>query len=175
MTPMAMPPPSGSEAVSSPPAESRRESAEKASSSPFWMMIDRPKVISSGGRMSAPIARLRMMACKQVADREHQRQRDQRGQRQRQAEKRDQRQDQEGRQHDQVAMREVDQPHDAEDQRQSGREQRVEPAEQDALDDHVEERGHRPPSMPEIGGVDLVARQRRPARPTASCGPPEKQ
>ena len=35
-------------------------------------------------------------------------------------------------------MREIDQPHDAEDQRQPGREQRIEPAEQDALDDRVE-------------------------------------
>ena len=39
-------------------------------------------------------------------------------------------------------MREVDQPHDAEDQRQAGGEQRVEPAEQDALDDDVGEGGH---------------------------------
>ncbi len=48
------------------------------------------------------------------------------------------RQDREGRQHDEVAMREIDQPHDAEDQRQAGGEQRIEAAEQDALDDGVE-------------------------------------
>ena len=44
-------------------------------------------------------------------------------------------------------MRQIDQPHDAEDQRQAGGEQRVEPAEQHALDDDVEERGHRRASL----------------------------
>ena len=63
MTPTAMPPPSGIEAVSMAPSGSRRLSAEKASSSPFWMMIDRPKVTSSGGRMSAPSVRLRSSVC----------------------------------------------------------------------------------------------------------------
>ena len=37
--------------------------------------------------------------------------------------------------HDQVAMGDVDQPHDPEDQRQPGREQRVEAAQQNALHD----------------------------------------
>ena len=55
-------------------------------------------------------------------------------------------------------MREVDQPHDAEDQRQAGGEERIEPAEQDALDDGVEPAGHRR-SHPEIGGMDGFARQ----------------
>ena len=44
----------------------------------------------------------------------------------------------EGGEHDQVAVRDVDQPHHAEDQREPGREQRVEPAQQHALDDGVE-------------------------------------
>jgi len=43
-----------------------------------------------------------------------------------------------GSEHDQIAMGNVDQPHDAEDQRQAGGEQRVEPAEQHALDDGVD-------------------------------------
>ena len=42
---------------------------------------------------------------------------------------------QEGGEHDQVAVREVDQAHHAEDQRQARGEQRVEPPEEDALDD----------------------------------------
>ena len=53
------------------------------------------------------------------------------------------REDQEGGEDDEVAMREVDQPHDAEDQRQAGGVERVEPAEQHALDDGVEPGGHR--------------------------------
>ena len=65
-------------------------------------------------------------------------------------------------------MGEIDQPHDAEDQRQAGRVERVEAAEEDALNDGVDpaESCH----MPEIGGVDGVAgqlagtaRQRHPA------------
>ena len=47
-----------------------------------------------------------------------------------------------GGEHDQVAMGEIDQPHDAEDQRQPGREQRVEAAEQNALDQCIEPAGH---------------------------------
>jgi hypothetical protein len=52
--------------------------------------------------------------------------------------KRDQEQDQIGAQHDQVAMGEIDQPHDAEHQRQAGSEQRVQPAKQDPLDDGID-------------------------------------
>ena len=37
-----------------------------------------------------------------------------------------------------VAVGQVDEAHDAEDERQAGREQRVQPAEQDALDDRVD-------------------------------------
>ena len=54
------------------------------------------------------------------------------------AERRDQRQDQKRGEDDEVAMGQIDQPHDAEDQRQAGGEQRVEAAEQHALDDGVE-------------------------------------
>ena len=54
-------------------------------------------------------------------------------------------------------MREIDEPHDAEDQRQAGRVERVEPAEQDALDDACRARRIMLHSHPEIGGVDRVA------------------
>ena len=54
------------------------------------------------------------------------------------AERLDDHQRQVGAQHDEVAMRDVDQPHDAEHQRQTRREQRIEPAEKDALHDDVE-------------------------------------
>ena len=48
-----------------------------------------------------------------------------------------------GGEHDQIAMGDVDQPHDAEDQRQAGGEHGVEPADQHALQDDVEPFGHR--------------------------------
>ena len=78
-------------------------------------------------------------ALQEVADGEHQRQGDEGGERQRQAGEGHQRQDQEGGHGDEVAMGEVDQAHDAEDQREAGSEQRIEAAEQDALDDGVGE------------------------------------
>ena len=59
ITPMARPGASGIEALSRPPAEMRRLSAEKAASRPFWVKIERPKVISNGGKMSFPTTRLR--------------------------------------------------------------------------------------------------------------------
>ena len=45
-----------------------------------------------------------------------------------------QREREEGGEDRQVAVRQVDQPHHAEPERQAGREQRVQPAQQDALD-----------------------------------------
>ena len=72
------------------------------------------------------------------AEREHQGQRDQCGQEGRQAKQRDDEQDEICAQHDQIAMREIDQPHDAEDEAQAGCEQRVEPAQENALDNCVE-------------------------------------
>ena len=49
-----------------------------------------------------------------------------------------QRENRESRQYDQIAMGEIDQPHDAEDQRQAGGEQRIQASEQNALDDRAE-------------------------------------
>ena len=57
--PMARPPPSDRLAVSMPPGFSRRESAEKVSSSAFWMMMENPNVTRIGGRMPRPRRRLR--------------------------------------------------------------------------------------------------------------------
>ncbi len=51
-------------AVSSPPALIERESAEKISSSAFWITIDSPKVTSRGGRMSLPSVRFSTPRCK---------------------------------------------------------------------------------------------------------------
>ncbi len=61
--PMASPPPSERLAVSMPPGSSRRESAEKVSSSAFWMMIESPNVTRIGGRMPRPSRRLRTSIC----------------------------------------------------------------------------------------------------------------
>ena len=163
MTPIARPPPSAIEAVSIAPSRSRRLSAEKASSSPFWMMIDRPKVTSSGGSRSRPKVRLSSTCCSAkpttnitgIATRAARN-----GSRPSHVASDE---DREGGQHDQVAVGEIDQPHDAEDQRQAGREQRIEAAEQNALDDAC--RASRSCSTSEIGAVNLFARQFRwPAR-----------
>ena len=67
-------------------------------------------------------------------------------------------------------MREIDQPHDAEDQRQAGGEQRIEAAEQHALDDRVE-RSSSIAQCPEIGGVDLLARTAPPGAPASVIRP----
>ena len=65
-------------------------------------------------------------------------------------------------------MRDVDEPHHAEDQRQPRREHGVEPAEQDALQDGVRAS---PSSHPEISRGDFLARQLG-LRPAARRGPP---
>ncbi len=76
----------------------------------------------------------------------------------------------EGGQDAEVAVGEVDQAHDAEDQRQPGGEERVETAQQDALHDRVEP-GHG--SGPEVGRGDPLARRAGTARRAARqcpCG-----
>ncbi len=62
-TPMNTPSASGKLAISIAPALSRRLSAVKTSSSPFWMMTDSPNVTSSGGSRSSPSVRLRSARC----------------------------------------------------------------------------------------------------------------
>ncbi len=83
-------------------------------------------------------------ALQAVADCRHHRHDDDQRQQRRQAQPLRHRERDEGGQHDQVAMRDVDQPHDAEDQRQPGGEQRIEPAEQDALQHGVDPLHHTP-------------------------------
>ena len=125
------------DALSRLPAKTRRLSAEKPSSRPFWMTIDRPKVTSSGGRISLPSVRLSRKYCSAqpmanisgtaISGRDERVE----------PERRHQHQDQEGGEHDQIAMREIDQPHDAEDEAQARRKQRVEAAEQHALENGI--------------------------------------
>ncbi|MHC2485918.1 hypothetical protein ACVIKP_007773 [Rhizobium leguminosarum] len=70
-------------------------------------------------------------------DGEHQRHRYQGGNKRVEPECRHQHQDQEGGKHDQVAMGEVDQPHNAEDETEPRCKQRIEPAEQHALENGI--------------------------------------
>ena len=51
-------------------------------------------------------------------------------------------------------MRDVHEPHDAEDERESDREQRVEPAEQHALQDGVDPSDHGTPPESDVGVRD---------------------
>ena len=87
-------------------------------------------------------------ALQDIARAKGDRQEDQRDQERRPAEDAGQRQDDEREQDDHIAVGDVDEAHDAERQRQAEREQRVEPADQHALDEEVEERldhsGHAP-------------------------------
>jgi hypothetical protein len=64
ITPMAMPPPSGSEALCNEPTSSRRVSAEKVSRRPFCTMMESPNVISNGGRILRPSAQFRSRDCR---------------------------------------------------------------------------------------------------------------
>ena len=71
-----------------------------------------------------------------------------------------------GGEHDEIAVRDIDEPHDAEDQRQPGGEHGVEPADQHALEDDVDPLHHAPPpggrvgvTHPEIRRGDLLAGQ----------------
>ena len=72
----------------------------------------------------------------------------------------EQQEDQVGAEHREVAVGEVDDPHHAEHQREPAREQRVEAAEQDALDDVVDPGHASTPCgapQPEVGVGDLLA------------------
>jgi hypothetical protein len=75
-----------------------------------------------------------MYFCKAVAQQEHERDRDGRRDKRRQARHRNEKQDEIGTHHNEIAMGEVHQPHDAEDQRQASGKQRVKAAEQNALE-----------------------------------------
>ncbi len=79
-------------------------------------------------------------ALQDIARAKGDREEDERDQEGRPPENAGQRQDDEGEQHDHVAVGDVDEAHDAERQRQAEREQRVEAADQHTLDKEVEER-----------------------------------
>ena len=72
-TPIATPRPSWKLAISSAPACSLRLSAVKSSSRPFWMMTERPKVTSSGGRNVVAERVVEHAALQRVAEQRHQR------------------------------------------------------------------------------------------------------
>ena len=102
------------------------------------MMIAMPNVTSSGGRTPRSRGEVEQAALQHVAEAHHHRHDDDQGQERVDAGGVDQHQRQERSEDAQVAVGQVDQAHDAEDQRQAGREQGVEAAEQHALDDGVE-------------------------------------
>ena len=103
------------------------------------MMIERPKVTSSGTSRSFFSVRLRISRCSAQPSA------NMKGMAMRiathagQEEVGHQRQQQVGREHDEVAVREIDEPHDAEDQREASRVDRVEAADERTLDERVEE------------------------------------
>ena len=85
-------------------------------------------------------AALEQRALQHVADQQHHRQHRQDREERRGVPVLEQEEDEVGTEHGEVAVREVDDPHDAEHQRQPAGEQPVEAAEQDALDDVVDPR-----------------------------------
>ena len=88
--------------------------------------------------MSLPTTRLSRTDLHRVAEREHRGSAISSATPSADAERLRDGENQERREHDHVAMGEIDEPHHAEDQREARREQRVEPAEQDALQHGVE-------------------------------------
>ena len=72
-TPIHTPSASWKLATSIAPALSRRLSAVNSSSSPFWMMTERPNVTSSGGSRIVAERAVEQRALQRVADRRHQR------------------------------------------------------------------------------------------------------
>ena len=125
--------------VLKPPMSSERGSAENISSSRFWITIDSPKVTTSDGSGSRPSVPLSTRA---AAHSRAERQRQQQPARRRPAASAHQpvpaRSRANAAEHDEVALRDVGQPHHAEHQRQAEREQRVQAAEQHALDQGVD-------------------------------------
>ncbi len=169
MVPTARPPPSWIECVSMAPAASRWLSAEKASSRLFWMMMERPKVTSRGKDIAAQGA-VEECALQRVAEHEQDRRRHQRAEERPDAQRLGDGQHDEGREHDEVAVRQVDEAHDAEDQRQAGGEQRVEPAQHDALQQGVEHDRHVPKYA-----LWILSRSRSAGRPLSDMRPSWKQ
>ena len=120
------------------PALSRRLSAVNSSSSAFWMMTERPKVTEQRRQQIVAERAVEQPALQHVADRRHDRRHDDDGEQRIEPERVGGHQRDIGGEHDQVAVRDVDEAHHAEDQREPGGEHGVEPADQHALDDDVD-------------------------------------
>ena len=151
----------------SPPVSIDRGSAENSSSSAFWITIDRPKVTTSEGSGSLPERAVEDAALQRVADAERDRQQQQPDGHQRElrrgherAERRQRGDRAECAEHDEVALRGVGEPHHAEHQRLAEREQRVQAAEQQALDEDVDATRIGLASDAEVRLRDLLARER---------------
>ncbi len=105
-----------------------------------------------------------------IAGRKHQGERDRGCREGIEAECARRRQDDEGREHDEIAMGKIDEPHDPEDEGQSRREQRVEAAQEHALDDRVDPTDHHAVTdvemfrRIEIKPSDLILRRPRSSR-----------
>ena len=115
----------------------------------FWITIASPNVVRSG--TSTPDRRLRSSSAAAARSRatQHHRQREHECRRTaRRSLWSTTTQTQVRAEHGDVAVREVDDAHDAEDQRQPAGEQRVEPAEQDPLHDRVDPGHAAPPPRP---------------------------
>ena len=149
---MASPPPSERLAVSMPPGFSRRESAEKISSSAFWMMMEHQRL-------------------QRVAERGHE------GRHQEQREERVEprrlhHHDREERGQDaEIAVSQVDDAHHPEDEREPGGEERVEAAEEEALEDGV----HPPHRHAPKYAAAIRARVRSAGRPSSETAPLRRQ
>ena len=98
------------------PASRPCESAENHMISPFWMMIDRPKVTTIGRVSSAAERVVQQPALQDVADEEHDDDRDHARPEQGQAERLDDEERDERGEDAEVAVRQVDHAHDAEHQ-----------------------------------------------------------
>ena len=106
-------------------------------SSAFWMITDRPNVTRIGRVSSVPEREVEQPALEDVADDDHQHDAQEARPEHAQAEPLDEEQRDEGGQDAEVAVRQVDDAHHPEDQREPDGEQRVESAEQDPLDGHI--------------------------------------
>jgi hypothetical protein len=136
----------------SPSSEAAREDLEQA-------VLDHDREAErheDGGQDAASQQAVQQEPLKRVADHGHHRHHHAEREQRIEAELLDAHDGEEGGQDAEVAVREVHQPHHAEDQREPGGEERVEAAEQDALHDAVEPR-HR--SASEVRGGNPLARE----------------
>ena len=143
MTPIAIPPPSGSEALWSAPTSRRRVSAENDFEQPVLHDDRQPESDQQRREDVAAERPIEQHGLQRVAEREHQRHDDGAGDDKRHPCARGG-EDQKCSEHDQIAMRQVDEAHDAENDREAGGIQRIEAAEQDSLQYRVHPAEHVP-------------------------------